>query len=168
VREALLRLAEEGLVEISPYRGAVVVELQRERFVELMEFRLALEHFALERLIERYDAPVMRELRSHLNMMRVAFAGRDRRAAVDQDLAMHRAIVASAGNALLERSYESLLARIRLYIDVTSARYGRAEELVEEHEALLVAIERRDGATARRLLDEHVTHGLDELQVTRP
>jgi len=163
VREALLKLAEEGLVEILPYRGAIVVPLQRARLLELIEFRLALERFALERLIERADAPMLAELRLHLAVLRKALREGDRRRAVDEDLAMHRAMVASAGNAMLERTYESSLAQIRLYIDVTSARYVRSEELAEEHEALLAAVERRDVDGARRLLDAHIMHGFDEL-----
>ncbi|MGA8535497.1 MAG: GntR family transcriptional regulator, partial [Candidatus Tumulicola sp.] len=161
VREALLRLSQEGLVTILPYRGAIVVPLQRRRFAELMEFRLALEHFALERLVERADAVVLADLRARVTAIRRALRAGDRRRAIDEDLAIHRALVAAAGNALLERTYDGLLAQIRLYIDVTSARYERAEDLAEEHAALLVAVERRDLAAARELLDAHVVHGFD-------
>ena len=55
IREALLRLVEEGLVTILPYRGAIVSPLRRERLVELLEFRLVMERFAIERMIERAD-----------------------------------------------------------------------------------------------------------------
>jgi len=162
VREALLKLAQEGLVAILPYRGAIVVPLQRRRLVELMEFRLALEHFALERLIERADERAIEALRARVAAIRRALRTRNRRRIVDEDLAMHRTMVATAGNALLERAYETLLAQIRLYIDVTSARYERAEELAEEHEAFLAAVERRDLPAARELLDAHIVHGFEE------
>lgn len=162
VREALLRLSEEGLVTILPYRGAIVVPLQRRRFVELTEFRLALERFALERLIERDDSASLSALRTHVAALRGALRARNRQRIVNADLDMHRTLVASAGNALLDRAYESLLAQIRLYIGVTSARYQRAEELAEEHDAMLDAVERGNFAAARRLLDAHVRHGFDE------
>jgi DNA-binding GntR family transcriptional regulator len=161
VREALLRLAQEGLVTILPYRGAIVVPLQRRRLVELMEFRLALEHFALERLVERADE-TLADLRAAVAAIRRSVQTRNRRRIVDADLAMHRTIVGSARNVLLERAYDGLLAQIRLYIDVTSARYERVEELAEEHEALLRAIERRDLAAARALLDAHIRHGFED------
>jgi DNA-binding GntR family transcriptional regulator len=168
IREALQKLAEEGLVTILPYRGAIVAPLLRERLVELMEFRLALERFALERLIERANENTVPALRAHVAAMRRALREGDRRGAVDEDLAMHRAIVAMAGNALLERTYESLLAQIRLYIDATSARYERAEDLAEEHEALLASIERREFLMSRKLLDAHIMHGFDELLFEEP
>jgi DNA-binding GntR family transcriptional regulator len=164
IREALLKLADEGLVAILPYRGATVAPLRRERFVELMEFRLALERFALDRLIERADDSAIAQLRDRVGAIRRALRGGDRKAAVDEDLALHRAIVAMARNALLERAYDGLLAQIRLYIDVTSARYERAEDLAEEHEALIAAIEGRDFSRARTVLDAHVTHGFDALR----
>jgi DNA-binding GntR family transcriptional regulator len=162
VREALLQLSQEGLVAILPYRGAIVVPLQRQRFVELTEFRLALERFALERLIERNDAAALAGLRAHVVALRRALRTRNRERIVGADLDMHRALVASAGNAMLERAYEGLLAQIRLYIGVTTARYERAEELAEEHDAMLDAAHRGDSARARALLDAHVRHGYDE------
>lgn len=162
VREALLRLCEEGLVAIVPYRGAIVVPLQRQRFVELTEVRLAIEHFALDRLIDRNDKNILACLQDHAGAIRRAARGGDLRAIADEDLAAHRTLVGSAGNTLLERTYHGLLAQIRLYIGVTSARYDRAEELADEHDALLAAVRRRDAMRARALLDRHVLHGFDE------
>lgn len=163
VREAVLRLESEGLAAIVPYRGALVVPLQRERLAELMEFRLAIERFALDRLMERASGEAIAQLRGRAAALREAAAACDRRRAVDEDLAIHRAIVRLAGNALLERAYDELLAQIHLYIAVTSARYARIGELADEHDALIAAVERRDPHAARRLLDAHVAHGLDEL-----
>jgi DNA-binding GntR family transcriptional regulator len=159
VREALLKLAEEGLVAIFPYRGAIVAPLQRERLAELLEFRLALEHFALDRLVERDDVPTLQALRKQVDAIREATRKGNRKRAVDEDLAAHRTMVAASGNALLQHAYEGVLAQIRLYIDVTSARYARAEDLADEHDALLIAIERGDATAARELLDAHIMHG---------
>jgi DNA-binding GntR family transcriptional regulator len=163
VREALLRLAEEGLVEILPYRGAMVVTLDKARLTELLEFRLALEHFALERLVEKNDRAEIARLREHVKTLRAAIAGGDRQAAIDADLAMHREMIALADNALVQRAYESLIVQIRLYIDVTSARYERAEDLATEHEAFFTAVERGEFLMSRKLLDAHITHGFEDV-----
>lgn len=163
VREALLRLAEEGIVEILPYRGAMVVPLDKARLTELLEFRLALEHFALERLVERAGPESIARLRERVKTLHGAIGRGDREAAIDADLAMHREMIALAGNALVERAYESLIVQIRLYIDVTSAQYERAEDLATEHEAFLTAIERGEFLMSRKLLDAHITHGFEDL-----
>jgi DNA-binding GntR family transcriptional regulator len=164
VREALLALAQEGLAAIVPYRGAIVTPLHRERFVELTDFRLALERFALDRLIERASEAQIGKMRARLGALRGAVRSGNRRRAIDEDLALHRTIVELAGNALLSRTYESLLVQIRLYIDLTSARYKRLEELAEEHEALIAAIERRAFPRARKLLDAHILHGFEDVE----
>jgi len=163
VREALLRLAEEGLVEILPYRGAMVVPLDKTRLAELLEFRLALEHFALERLVEKNDRAEIARLRELLNTLRAAIAQGDRQATIDADLAMHREMIAMAGNALVERSFESIIVQIRLYIDVTSARYERADDLATEHEAFFTAVERGEFLMSRKLLDAHIMHGFEDV-----
>jgi DNA-binding GntR family transcriptional regulator len=163
VREALLRLAEEGLVEILPYRGAMVVPLDKARLTELLEFRLALEHFALERLVERADPASIARLHERVKVLRDAIGRGDRDAAIDADLVMHREMIALAGNALVERAYESLIVQIRLYIDVTSAHYERAEDLAIEHDAFLRAVERGEFLMSRKLLDAHIMHGFEDL-----
>ena len=125
VREALLRLSEEGLVAILPYRGAIVVPLQRRRFVELTEFRLALERFALERLIERGDAAALAELRAHVDgtSPRVAYAQprahrrrRSRHAPRARRLGGQRACSIAPTKACSRKSGSTF--------GVTSARYG--------------------------------------------
>ena len=166
VREALLQLSHEGLVAILPYRGDRSHRAAAAAFRRTDGIRLALERFALERLIERNDSAAIAALRAHVAALRRALRTRDRERIVGADLDMHRALVASAGNAMLERAYEGLLAQIRLYIGVTTARYERAEELAEEHDAMLDAANRGDSASARALLDAHVRHGYDEARGT--
>jgi DNA-binding GntR family transcriptional regulator len=162
VREALLKLSEEGLVEILPYRGAIVVALRREQIRELLEFRLALERFALERLVARRDADALAMLKTHVVAISQAAAAKEFQRAVDADLETHRAMVSLAGNDLLTRAYDGLLTRIRIYIRLTSAHYERVEDLADEHAALLDAVERGDAPLAQRLLDAHILHGFDE------
>jgi DNA-binding GntR family transcriptional regulator len=149
-------------VTLLPYRGAIAAPLRRDRLQELMEFRMALEHFALERLLDRATDETVRVLRAQVTATRDAIAAGDLRRAVEEDLSMHRSLVAFAGNSLLERAYEGVLSQVRLYIHVTSSKYERAEDLADEHDALIDAIARGDGPLARQLLDAHIMHGFTE------
>jgi DNA-binding GntR family transcriptional regulator len=124
---------------------------------------LALEHFALERLVERNDLASIARLHERVRELRDAIDRGDREAAIDADLAMHREMISLAGNTLVERAYESLIVQIRLYIDVTSAQYERAEDLTTEHEAFLTAVERGKALLSRKLLDAHIMHGFEDI-----
>jgi len=162
IREALLKLSEEGLVRILPYRGAIAVALSREQIKELLEFRLALERFALERLVAGGDRSAFAMLEEHVVAISDAIKAKDFKRAVDADLETHRAIVTLAGNQLLAQAYDGLLNRIRTYIRITSAHYERVEDLADEHIALLEAVARGDGPLAQRILDAHILHGFEE------
>lgn len=162
IREALLRLAEEGLVTIVPYRGALVASLSRQRLQDLLEVRLALERYALSRLIARADEAAHATLLAHVETIERAVRARNARAAVDADMETHRAMIALAGNDVLLRSYDALLNQFRTYIRITSGHYERAEDLADEHRALLAALRERDATYAQAILDAHITHGLEE------
>jgi DNA-binding GntR family transcriptional regulator len=168
IREALLRLVEEGLVTILPYRGAVVAPLLRERLQELLEFRLVLERFAVERMIERAEDLTIANVRERARAIGSAVLSGNLNDAVEADLETHRAIIGSSGNELVKKAYEGLLAQFRRYIRLTSSHYERVGDLADEHEAILEAVSKRDVATARALMDAHITHGFAELlaQVT--
>ena len=56
IREALLKLEGEGLVETQPRRGVVVTMLSTDDFEEILEMRFALESLALERSAQRFTA----------------------------------------------------------------------------------------------------------------
>src|SRR5438874_9423451 len=62
IREAIGRLAAEGLVTVRPRRGAVVTSLSKEEFVEAYQVREALEAFAVQLAVPRIDADGLGEL----------------------------------------------------------------------------------------------------------
>src|ERR687891_2622435 len=63
VREALSRLASEGLVTLVPRRGAEVTRLTREEFLDAYQVREALETLAIRLAVPRIDAEVLERLR---------------------------------------------------------------------------------------------------------
>lgn len=162
VREALMQLAQEGLVTIVPYKGALVSPLERKRFEDLLHYRVALEEFAVTRAVETAEAGEIDRLSGYIRKLRACAAAKDLPGAIEADLASHEFLVALARNELLTRAYGEMLNQLRLYLRLTITHYDHMDELAEEHEHLLEALRGRRKATARKLIRAHIVHGFQE------
>lgn len=164
IREALALLAGEGLVRIAPYRGAFVTELSRERLADLLEFRIALEQFAIRRIVERAQPNDFARLQTLVEALRKRTKAKDFSGAVEADLQLHEELIALAASPLLAQTFKELLGEFRLYIAATSRHYKGIGELASEHAALLTALRKRRLAQALGLVARHIRHGFASAQ----
>jgi DNA-binding GntR family transcriptional regulator len=167
VREALLRLQAERLVELFPKRGALVLAVTDAEARDVLEARELVEEWAAPRALER-AARLVPALEEHLAAMRSALADDDAAALVEADRAFHEAVVDAAGNGVLSRLYASLRDR-QLCMGAAAMDMDppRRERAVREHEGLLAALAAGDGAAFRRLTREHVRGARDVLRDAR-
>lgn len=154
LREALKVLANEGLVELLPNRGAKVTEVTLREVVDLFEVMVVLEGLSGKLLVARATDADIEEIRG-MHQRMIALYQRHERAEyflLNQDI--HRRLTEIAGNSVL-LELESTLA-----VKITRARYmanmqmGRWDESASEHEQILEALEERDAqklSTAMRL-----------------
>ena len=163
IREALGQLELEGLVESIPYRGAYVRRLDAARFRQLLEFRLALEEFAVRRLARRIDATELERLRGALERVAERARASDFEGAIAADLSLHEMLVELAGNEPLRGAYRAMINEFRLYIRLTSRHYASIAELATEHDDLLRALETRKPSGAALALRRHIVHGVDDV-----
>ncbi len=158
LREALKVLAAEGLVELLPHRGARVREFGPDAVRELFEVIGGLESLAGRLACERMSEEQFAEIeRAHHDMYR-AYLVRDMHAYFHSNQAIHRMIVAAAGNAQLAEAYAGMSGRIRRvrYAANLARDRDRWGEAMREHEAILDALRRRDGDELARILFEHL------------
>ncbi len=167
VREALLRLQAERLVELFPKRGALVLAVTDAEARDVLEARELVEEWAAPRALER-SARLVPALEEHLAAMRAALAADNAAALVEADRAFHEAVVDAAGNAVLSRLYASLRDR-QLCMGAAAMDMDppRRERAVHEHEGLLAALAAGDGPAFRRLTREHVRGARDVLRDAR-
>ena len=112
VREALVRLQNEGLIAIVPRRGIRVLPLTVEDIREVHDIMTWLESQAAHALASRADrASCVKELRGHVTEMRRALAKGDLDTWARENDRFHMGLVASAGNKRLARICENLLER---------------------------------------------------------
>jgi DNA-binding GntR family transcriptional regulator len=159
IREALALLAGEGLVSVVPYKGTFVTALTKERLQDLLDFRLALEQFAVGRAIERAKPNDLDHFETLIDAIATQAKHGNFSGAVDADLNAHEYLIELAGSSHLAQTYKAMLGELRLYIAQTSRHYDRPDELAAEHAALLVAMRSRNVDKAMSLIAAHITHG---------
>lgn len=156
VREAIGRLASEGLVTVRPRRGAVVRSLSRVEFLELYQVREALEAAAVRLAVPRLGAGEL----ARLHALTDAMAGHAEANQIDEffqaNSDFHDAIFLAAGNHLLRQMYRQLLGQMGRYRTRSVSLRGNLQRSVEEHRAVLRAAGRGDADEASRLLSEHI------------
>lgn len=158
VREALIRLAEEGHVRLEPRRGAVVTVATAREMDAIYEVRELLEPAAGELAAARASEEQIAEA------MRAQEAAE--RAAPTMGLAdlfrwnarFHRAVVAGCGNEVLVQILTGLWERQVSYRMFTlyAERSGAVETMLKEHRAIVEALAGRKGSVVRRLLRDHL------------
>ncbi|MFH8572673.1 GntR family transcriptional regulator [Streptomyces sp. NPDC017993] len=156
IREALLLLAAEDLVELVPKRGARVAPLSGREISELMELRGIVERYAAEQVLTSGRTPV-RELTELLDRQ-VGLSGPEQaKEFIEVDHLFHSTLVSAVGNALLDRHYDGLRSRqVRAGVVALYNQQGRQEAVLHEHQAIVDALAAGDAAAACRAIDDHL------------
>lgn len=153
VREACRRLAEEGLLTHRPRHGYSAPVIDRREIEELYEVRRALEVLSVRRAAE---AP---GTRPGLAALRRTWSADGRTPGADivyRDEAFHIGLVKVGGNRALLGLLETINARIRLVRVHDFLDADRVATTVDEHLAILTAVEERDALAAEVLMDAHI------------
>jgi DNA-binding GntR family transcriptional regulator len=156
LREAIGRLAAEGLVTVSPRRGAVVRLLSKEEFLELYQVREALERMAVRLAVPRLTDEQLEGL-AELNEAMEAHAARNKvDAFFEANLAFHAQLLEASGNAKLQELYRQLLGQVGRYRLRSLTLRGNLQRSVSEHKAILRAARRGEVERAAQLMAEHI------------
>src|SRR5215203_277209 len=150
VREALVRLEHEGLVVNIPYRGRFVAEITPSTVREIYSMRRLLEGFAAELAVDHITKEQLLHMRAlAIEMMEALVAGNFEEFA-DFDIEFHRVYVAAANHKRLLQSWETLMGISHSFIVVNASFFSMGTEVITKgHDAIIEAIERRDGESLR-------------------
>jgi DNA-binding GntR family transcriptional regulator len=158
VREALLRLQQEGLVEVLFRNGWRVLPFDFEKFEQLYDFRMVIETTAVQRICAD-DANVKRALLDDLAaiwLVPVAQRSTDMRQVAKWDEEFHNNLVVAAGNAEMARVHGDVTERIRIIRRLDFTKPARIDATYEEHGKILRAIQKKRVDQAVMLLRAHI------------
>ncbi len=160
IREALLRLESERLVERNGRGGLVVGEVTPQEILELYVVRQAINGLAARLAAENATTLDLAELRWNHAELKSANDGRDYERMAAANLRFHERIGQATRNAVLLSLMSEIHDRVRRFPGTTFSYPGRAAEAVTDHEALLKAIEARDPDQAEHLARTHMERAM--------
>lgn len=158
VREALIELANEGLVEISPHRGARVAELALVDLSDVYLARAILEPAATRLAARRLDADIIADIRKiHADFLAaVEQSDADTMLALNEKF--HFAIYDLASSPLLNRLIRIVWSASPN--DTFRLIPGRAEQSLKEHTAILRALTSGNAERAEKVMQDHINASL--------
>lgn len=169
VREALRQLEYEGLVVSLPYRVTEVVGISQEEIAEvLVPIRLTLETFAFRRALRVLSAEDLASLEKLVKAMRRAAADRDQETLVDADVRFHELVVERSGQPHCLQIWRTIQPRVRAYFRRDAPIHTRLEDVAEEHEELIEALQRRDEAEVLETVRAHILNFLEPAGLDGP
>ncbi len=156
LREALIRLAQEGLVEILPRRGMRVLPISAGDMAEIYELLTALEARAAERLAKRKPTPKsLAPLTRALERMEAALEAGNLKAWARADDSFHRHLVALAGNRRLAEMARTVFDQAHRARMATLHLRPWPRQSNKDHRALIRAILKGDARRAREIHARH-------------
>ena len=166
IRAALHTLAEEGLINLIPNRGAVVVGVTREDLIDIYKIRMRLEGLASALAAERISPEELGTLRESVELAEFYISKNDTEHLKELDTQFHAIIYRASGNRMLNKTLSELHRNITSYRKMSLAVPGRLEKSVGEHREILAAIEAKDTERADKLTSEHVAAALENMLKT--
>ncbi|MGW3606486.1 GntR family transcriptional regulator [Micromonospora sp. NPDC005161] len=156
VREALRRLADEGLVIKTAHQGTVVAGLSLEDILALYVVRENLEGVAGRLAAVRCTPELVAGLEAAQGRLSLAAARGGAAELARENLEFHRLLRTAAGNPYLERFLTQVEHAVRRLPVSTFAKQGRAEAVLAEHQAIIDAIRASDGDAAEAAAKKHM------------
>jgi DNA-binding GntR family transcriptional regulator len=167
VREAILKLSDEGLLEIFPQSGIFVSRIPIAALPEAILIRKSLEATTAQLAAERAAASQILVLQAILERQREANAAKDGDAFHRADEMFHATIAEVAGYPGIWTLIQQVKVNVDRYRRLTLPQQGRIARVIVEHEAILSAIAAHDASGARTAMEIHLESLLDNISVTR-
>ncbi|MBR4359563.1 MAG: GntR family transcriptional regulator [Clostridia bacterium] len=162
IREALRRLAQEHIIELTS-KGARVIGIDKSDISDICEIRLRLEGLAARWAAERADEEGVSILKETLDLQEFYTQKEDPESIKNADSRFHQTIYTLCGSTSMQDTLEPLHRKLLKYRRVSVSAHSRAEQSLAEHRAIYEAIAAHDPARAEQLTILHVQNARDSI-----
>ena len=171
VADAVARLAAEGLVDVVPQAGTFVARFSMEEIREGAFLREAIELHAIDRVARSITDDQLQLLRRNLTVQAALLADGDIPGFYQSDAAMHELILSFTGFRRLAQVSETAWLHVNRARQMILPVPGRVSQTLEEHRAIIAALEQRDPQAAKDATRAHLgqlIRHLEPLERDRP
>ncbi|BBA95594.1 putative GntR family transcriptional regulator [Actinacidiphila reveromycinica] len=168
VREALLDLASDDLVELVPNRGARIRVVSVEEAIQITECRSALERLCARRVAEHADEAQRAALAEVGEQLRKAVAEGDFEAYSTLNRGLHDMIIDFSGQAVARRQLERLNTQMVRFQFRLAMRPGRPQESLPQLLAIVDAVTSGDPDAAEAAAEAQLAGVIEQLRVSAP
>jgi DNA-binding GntR family transcriptional regulator len=166
IRKVFSRLAFEGLVQIEPNRGASVARPSAQEARENFAARRAIEGTIVRMVAGSFEPKHNATLAKHIAKEAAAETDRDAAEMIRLSGEFHLLLAAMSGNRTLQKFLRELITRESLVI-LAYEKPGKPSCSNHEHQMILDALARRDGARAAKLMLQHLENVEERLDLDR-
>lgn len=163
VREAIRSLADSGLIDLVPNRGAFVHKMTLAEVRNLYDLRGALFAMACgaaaRRVAEGIESELPRQLERNLEKMRIAASKPDTARYYGLNIEFHDVLMNAAGNPKAKTIYDNLVKEMHLFRRRGLSVPTNMDRSLDEHDAISAAVIRGDSEAARAAANAHIISG---------
>lgn len=156
VREALMRLQEEGLVQRRGYKGTFVLRSSIAEAAQMADIRIKLEVEGISRAVTVFEEPDLAELDDYLQRMEKSYAEDDAYASSELDRTFHLAIFQRSGLPALEPILKRCMLHMHMMTFGNPAYEVDPISPIEAHRPIMEALRARDGQQAASAIRNHI------------
>lgn len=167
VREALLQLASEGLIELVPQVGTFVARIPVDQLPEAVLVRQALEEATARLAAQRARPPHIAAMHAAIGRQRQAVERGDSEGFHVADEELHAHIAEASGFPRIWRLVRQAKVQLDRYRRATHPQAGRFAKVIDQHLGIVAAIEQGESALATERMREHISALSSDLAAIR-
>ncbi len=162
VREALHRLEQEHIIEITP-KGILILGVTEQDLKDIFAIRLRIEGMASYCAAQNMTEGELAELKETLELQEFYVTKQDPERIKTMDSKFHQLIYRYCGSAVLNDTLLPLHKKVQKYRRASVENNSRAQQSAREHRTIFEAIEARDAALAEKYTTEHIANAADHI-----